>query len=965
MINLPSGTVTFLFTDIEGSTKLAQQYRDAMPALLARHNQILHQAIEAHNGYVFQVVGDSFAAAFHSASDALHAAADAQRALQNETWTPALIRVRMGIHTGAAQLQDSTDNPYIGYATIAASQRIMSAGYGGQVLLSGATRELVRAVLPADTELLDLGEKGLKDLMQPEHLYQLSIAGLPTTFPPLKTLDSFANNLPVQLTTFIGREKEIEQLKKRLEKNRLVTLTGSGGVGKTRLSIQVASELLASYPNGVWLVELAPLTDPALVPQTICSVLAVTIQGSTPALNALMDYLRSKKILLVFDNCEHLIDACAQLCETLLHACPQLRIITSSREALGIEGESAYRVPSLSIADPNSKLEMIEQSEAVRLFMERVNTILPGYTLTGVNAPIIAQICRRLDGIALAIELAASRVKLLKVEQIAARLDDAFRLLTGGSRTALPRQQTLRGAIDWSYNMLSGEEQTMFRRLAVFMGGWSLEAAEAVCEDLNTLDLLTHLADKSLVVVDRERSHETRYLLLETIRQYAREKLVESGEMLAMRQRHLMHFLAFAETKGTETRGSNQMAALKQLDEEYENIREAMEWAIETDQVEEATRIGITLVYLYWFSRGLSQEGYQKITLILNHPATTKEKRFRAAALTIAALYAPSTVWNTGRGQALIEEAIEISKLAGEKGKIDLAVAYGIWGLCMIWKDNAVAEKALDMGLSVAREVNDKHNVDNLREFHLANLTEFRGYLARVQKDYSRAREFSKESIRLFRELGNHWGIARGLENTGLVCYSQGNYDEAQKQLEESLTIYRSIADKPNTMGVLGFLGQISALTAKYERAEVLLEESLFLAKDRGWTQDIRTYTRDLAYLKLYQGNSASALALFRESLTLFENSDEAEMSFHIAGIASAIFELSPQHAEHAAKLLGSVQLILDETENLPYTKEQINKTLKAVRACLGEVDYQRFASQGKAMLLDDVIALAKQVTYE
>jgi predicted ATPase/class 3 adenylate cyclase len=955
---LPSGTVTFLFTDIEGSTKLAQQYPDAMPVLLTRHHEILRQAIQTHNGFIFQNEGDSLAVAFHSPMDALNTASIAQKLLQSEAWSPAPIKVRMGIHTGAAKLNDSSSpTVYTGYTTLATTARVMSAGHGGQVLLSGATYALVHNSLPANTELVDLGEKRLKDLLLPEHLYQLNVAGLHTSFPPLKTFEVSLTNLPSQLSTFIGRQKEVGQIKERLKKNRLVTLTGSGGVGKTRLSIQVASELLSEYTNGVWLVELAPITDPEGVARAICAVLDITPHGGTPPLTVLIEYLHSKKLLLMVDNCEHLIDVCAQLCEELLHACPNLRIITSSREALGIDGENAYHVPSLSLPNPKDNLQTIEKSEAVKLFMERATATLPEFKMTADNASVIAQICQRLDGIALAIELAASRVKLLKVEQIASRLDDAFRLLTGGSRTALPRQQTLRALIDWSYNLLSNEEQTMFRRLSVFIGGWSLEAAEAVCDDPNTLDVLTHLVDKSLVTVDREQ--ETRYSLLETIRQYAREKLFESGEMQDIRQRHLLHFLAFAQTNGWETRGSNQIAALNQLDEEYENIHEAIDWAIATGRVEEATQIILALAWLYWWSRGLTQEAYEEINLILDHPATTKEKLFRAVALILGALYAPATVWNTGRGQAMIEEAIEISTPAGEEGKFYLATAYYVWGFCMAGGDNAVAEKAFAMGLPLARESNDKYS--------LANLTEFWGYLARLQKDHSRALEFSKESMRLFREMGNQWGMARSLENIGLVLYSQADYQAAQKYLEESSAIYRNLADRPNLIAVLGFLGQIFALTANYQEAEELFQERLFLAKDSGRAHDIGTSTRDLAYLHLYQGNPPSALALFRESLQLVDKSDDAEISLSIAGIASGLFQISPQNAKDVAQLLGSVQLTMErvQLDNLPYEEEQISKTLDAVQACLGEADYQKLASHGKAMLLEDAIGLAKRIAYE
>ena len=581
---LPAGTVTFLFTDIEGSTKLAQEHPDEMPALLTRHHEILRGAIQAQNGYIFQNEGDSLAVAFHSPLDALYAAIHAQKMLQNEAWEPAPIKVRMGIYTGAAKLNDaSAPTVYAGYTTLATTARVMSAGHGGQVLLSGATYALVRNSLPTNTELIDLGEKRLKDLLQPEHLYQLNTAGLQTSFPALKTLDVSLTNLPTQLSTFIGREKEVEQIKKRLEKSRLVTLTGSGGVGKTRLSIQVASELLSEYPNGAFLVELAPITDPEWVTRAICAVLDISLQGNAPPLTVLTEYLRSKKLLLAVDNCEHLIDTCAHLCDSLLHACSDLHIIASSREALGIDGENAYRVPSLSLPDPKSGLHAIEKAEAVKLFLERATAVLPEFELTESNASFVAQICQRLDGIALAIELAASRVKMLKVEQIAARLDGAFRLLTGGSRTALPRQQTLRALIDWSYNLLSEEERTVLRRLSIFMGGWTLEAAESVCDNPNTLDLLTHLVDKSLVSVDLEHGEEPRYFLLETIRQYAREKLAENGESESIRNRHREYFCGLIERLEPSLRGPDQVALLHSMERDLDNLRAALEWSLDYD----------------------------------------------------------------------------------------------------------------------------------------------------------------------------------------------------------------------------------------------------------------------------------------------------------------------------------------------------------------------------------------------
>ena len=612
MDSLPNGTVTFLFTDIQGSTKLAQQQPDEMPALLARHNQILHQAIEGYNGYVFQVVGDSFAAAFHSASDALNAALAAQRKLHNEAWTPAPIKVRMGIHTGASQLTD--DKQYSGYATLALTQRIMSAGHGGQTLLSGATRELVRDVLPENTELLDVGEKRLKDLLRPEHLYQLNILELPSTFPPLKTLDAFLNNLPTQLTTFIGRENEIAEVKQELESHRLVTLTGSGGTGKTRLSLQVAADLLEKFGHGVWFVELAPLTDSDLIPQTILSTIGVQEQQGKTPLEVLKEYLHEKQTLIVLDNCEHLVSASAGVANTLLNAAPKLKILASSREALGVKGEISYPVPSLSLPDIKHLpvIEQLSQYEAVRLFIDRALLVAPHFVVDKDNAPHIAQICYRLDGIPLAIELAAARTKMLSIEQISKRLDDRFRLLTGGARTALPRQQTLRALIDWSYDILSENERLLLRRLSAFAGGWTLEAAEDVCagdsiESYDVFDLLSQLVNKSLVVViEHSQSGETRYRMLETIRQYAREKLLEAGGSEIIRQRHLVYFVKLVEQAEPELYRSNQAFWLNKLDDELDNLRMALEWALAID-AESGLRIA-AIPWQWWNMHGYFRE---------------------------------------------------------------------------------------------------------------------------------------------------------------------------------------------------------------------------------------------------------------------------------------------------------------------------------------------------------------------
>ena len=473
MKSSPTGTVTFLFTDIEGSTRLFQRIGDRYMRVLDDHRRLLRTAFLGRGGHEVETQGDAFFVVFPRATDAVAAAVKGQQAIAAHRWPEdAAIRVRMGLHTGEAQRAEAG---YVGIDVYRAS-RICAAGHGGQIVLSQTTRELVANDLPHGVTLRDLGEHRLRDIAHPYRLFQVVANGLPAEFPPPRTLDILPNNLPIQLTSFIGREREKAEVKRFFTTTRLLTLTGSGGAGKTRLALEVAGEMLDQYPDGVWLVELASLGDPALVPQTVASALGMRDESGRPVLATLTDYLRSRHLLLVVDNCEHLLPACSQLADALLRACPNLRMMATSREALGNPGELAYRVPSLSLPDPQQQsLEQLVQCEAVRLFVERAAFSRPGFQITQNNAAAVVQLCQRLDGIPLALELAAARVKALAVEQIALRLDDRFRLLTGGSRTALPRHHTLQAAMDWSYDLLTDSEQVLFRRLSVFAGGFQVD----------------------------------------------------------------------------------------------------------------------------------------------------------------------------------------------------------------------------------------------------------------------------------------------------------------------------------------------------------------------------------------------------------------------------------------------------------------------------------------------------------
>ncbi len=623
-------------------------------------------------------------------------------------------------------------------------------------------------------------------------------------------------NLPTQLSKFVGREKEIAQLKKRLAENRLVTLTGSGGVGKTRLAIQVASELLSEFPHGAWLVDLASLADPALVPQTAATVLDVKPQGNQPVLAALSDYLRAKKLLLVLDNCEHLIEACAQLAESLLRTCPDLRLLTTSREALGVEGEATVRVPSLSLpSSQNTTFAAIAEAEAVQLFVERAAAALPGFTLTEANAPTVAQVCRRLDGIALAIELAASRVKLLKVEQIAARLDDAFRFLTGGSRTALPRQQTLRATIDWSYTLLSELERRLLCRLSVFAGGWTLEAAEAVCagqgiEPYGILDLLTQLVNKSLVAAEREQGEEARYRLLETIREYALERLAASGESENIRREHARFFLGLAQEAEPHLTSAARGVWLERLKIEHDNLRAALQRASESGEALTGLQLATALHWFCYLLGYLSEgrswlEGALAQATILDAPAA------RAKALSGAG----NLAWFQGEytvARSMLEESITISRALGPPGKPNLA--YALLWLGLVTRDQgdpAAARSLLEESVAICREIGDR--------WMLALALVSLGRTVTLSGDPAAARSILEEGGTIYREIRDKWGLAVSRNNLGLAALREGDYIRAVALYQEGVTLFWQVGEKVFAARCLEELAWAVSMQGDYGRA--------------------------------------------------------------------------------------------------------------------------------------------------
>ena len=808
----PTGTVTFLFTDIEGSTQLWESRPGAMQTALARHDALLQESIQANDGFLVKRTGDGVHAAFATAPDAFAAALAAQRALHAEPWSPETpLRVRMGLHTGAAQWRDGD---YYG-SVLNRAARLMAAGHGGQVLISQATQELMCDLLPPTVSLKDLGERRLKDLARPEHVFQILHPDLPADFPPLRSLDNpdLPNNLPQQVTSFVGREKEIAEVNALLEATRLLTLAGSGGAGKSRLSLQVAADRLDRYFDGVWLVELAPLTDPALVPQAVAEVFGVQEQAGKTIQQSLSEWLKPKRLLLILDNCEHLISACAILAAELLRSCPQVQILASSREPLNVAGEQTYRVPSLSLPDPHQAQTALSltRSEAGRLFIERAQAAQAAFAVSDANALALAQVCRTLDGIPLAIELAAARVRALSVEEINRRLDNRFRLLTGGSRTALPRQQTLRALIDWSYDLLTESEKALLRRLSVFAGGWTLEAAEQVCsgdniEDFEMMDLLTALTDKSLIVY--EAGDGGRYRLLETVRQYAGEHLGEGNGTAAVRARHLAWCLALAEEAQPQLTGPEQGGWLSRLETEHDNLRAALAWC---DQDRADSEAGLRLcgtLWRFWSIRGHLSEGLQWSRKALGVTDGRQTSASRGKALAGAGNLAYDQ-GDYGAAHALYEQGLEIKRQIGDQQGIANSLL-NLGNVAYSQGDYGEARAFYEQSLEIRRQIGDQRGIAN----SLNNL----GNVAHNQDDYGAARAFCEQSLEIRRQIGDQQGIADSLGNLGNMAYSQGDYGAARAFCEQSLEIRRQIGDQGGIADSLNNLGNVAYSQGQPER---------------------------------------------------------------------------------------------------------------------------------------------------
>jgi predicted ATPase/class 3 adenylate cyclase len=869
----PTGTVTFLFTDIEGSATRWDAHRAEMQEAIRRHDELMRAAIERNGGYVFKTIGDAFCAAFATVPEAVTAALDAQRAVGAADWnTIGGLRARMAIHAGVA---DERDADYFG-PTVNRVARLLAIGHGGQVLLSRAAKELSGELLPAQAELLDLGRHRLRDLSAPEHVFQLHTPDLPQEFPALHSLDVLPNNLPAHLTPLIGRDEEIAQIQALLERSRLVTLTGTGGIGKTRTAIQVAADMLHSDGDGVWFVDLAPLDDPTLVPSAIAQVFNVTDEGgSRPLIERIAAALKAKTLLIVLDNCEHVISAAADAADRLLQVCSGVRILATSREPLGIAGEESYRMPTLPVPPDGEKMtaESATQYAAAALFVARAHAAQRTFALTDENAEIVADIVRRLDGIALAIELAAPRVKMLSLNRLDQRLDERFKLLTGGSRTALPRQQTLRATIDWSYDLLTPAEQSMLRQLAIFRGGWALEAAEAICvderlADWDALDLLSALVDKSLVVVEIEGT-EQRYRLLESTRQFAAERLDKAGEREDVAARHCRYLAREAQRAGDAYWQTDSDQWTAQVRADLENYRSAIDWGLMGAGDTEAAAAIVAGLGSLWakIARREGRTLLEKVATALagDAPApvrgrlTLAEARLhefsaKAALAAAEAARLMSAVDQVGYVEALFFEGVALARTGRHAESVvifekALAAARAIRiprltarvlsmaSIVFAGDDRARALPFVDEGAALLGACNDRQR--------LAILQLNRAELLFAEGEVVGALAAAREAEPIFRKSGAGMNLSSALQNAAAYLLALARFDEAWAAAKESLELALRADVADYFANAIGHLAHLAAETGDPARAARLLGYSDTVYRKIG---DVRELTEQRGY---------------------------------------------------------------------------------------------------------------------
>lgn len=925
MITLPQGTVTFLFSDVEGSTRLSRQFGDTRWAeLLESHRTMLRQAFAAHSGLEVDTQGDSFFVAFTRATDALAAALDAQRALQAHEWpTDGRVRVRIGLHTGEAAVRG---NHYIGQEVHRAS-RICDAGHGGQIVVSQTTAELARSSLPDGSRLDDLGEHRLKDLGQPQHLFQLSAPGLSSEFPRLRSLD-VPTNLPVQRSSFIGRDKEIDAIRAALLEQRLLTLTGIGGSGKTRLALQVGALELGNFADGVFFVDLAPVADPDLVAQTLAAACGLA-PGDSPVgstrtfVDRLVMALTSRRCLLLVDNCEHLLDATAELVDRLLEGCPQVQLLTTSREALGVEGEQVVQVPSLAVPEESATDAV---TDAMRLFADRARAVKASFQLDAHTSPPVAEICRRLDGIPLAIEFAAARVAHLSVQQIAERLEDRFHLLTGGRRR-IRRQQTLSATLDWSHDLLSEPERVVFRRLAVFAGSFALDAAEAVCSAEGiprgaVLDLMGSLAAKSLVTVGHGERSQTRYRLLETVRLYALDKLDSAGEVQSLRSRHRDHYLAWLEAVPLESLFFG-MEAIEAVGREIDNLRATADWCLADDRPDMLARL-VTRMSGFW----ITGNSYRVAKGLLEQALTQEERLSTEERVESHTLLAWLSAMALDVQAALSHATRAVDLAAGQVGpalvQALLVRAFG----------NAVLASIPGMAPMLSAQArSDAGQAVNA-----------------ARSDLPKALEANAEFMSAVVEM--HLGGAEAAARWYSACVR--TWEDAK--LDEGWVLPSALS---GLAGSLHLMGRVDEALEAAQRFLTLLEHA-----STRWPWFDGVEIEVLPALFAGGAHARADCALHKAALTMRRNGVDLAPN-HFLSVA-AVVEFLRGRPERAGRLLGAARCVGGADKEIMAFRTPISLAfythyMSLVRAALGAEEARRARDEGRAMTIDEAFSYALQ----
>lgn len=823
MPHLPTGTVTFMFTDIEGSTRLLQRVGESYPDLLADHNRILREAIAVGGGTEVQTEGDAFFAAFPTVVGALRAAVQAQRGLANHAWPEGnVIRVRIGLHTGEGVL---SDGHYVGLDVHRAA-RIAAAGHGGQVLISDATQTIAGDGLPDHVGARDLGRHRLKDIEKPERLHQLVIDDIPNVFPPIRTLDGRLTNLPPERSSLVGRGREATEATALLERSRLLTLTGPGGIGKTRLAMRIAADQLGRFSDGVYLVDLSPITDATLMTATIGAALMVREQPGRDMATSLAEHLREREMLLVLDNVEQVVGAEATV-RGLLDTAPGLTVLATSRVPLHLTGEQEYPVPPLELPDPadHDDPERLAENEAVSLFFQRATNVRPGLRLTPDNAAVVARIAVRLDGLPLAIELAASQAKVLDPREILARLGKTPSLGMTGPNDLPDRQRTLRSTIAWSYDLLAGEHQRLFARLGIFRGGWTLKSAELICGpdlDLEVLDGLATLVDHSAVRPTETGNGEPRFTMLETIREYAVERLASSGDLDELRLRHAERFRDLAEEAEPQLTRQDRVAWLVRLEQDVDNLRAALDWAEATGNVETGLRTAAA-IWRFWQQRGRLSEGRDRLERLLAMPSPTRD-HVRARALGAIGGIA---YWQNDSPltRASYEQAVDIARAVGDPSLLARALS-NLSFIPFMEHDPDRAESILREGLAAAEGAGDQVLV--------ADLWTSMAFLEFSQGRQADGIDLRRRAIELDREEGDGWKVAENLVGLAMMSRTAGDVHSARLHLREALGMLSQAKDTISMPGAFAAFALVAIDDGLPERAARLVGAAARIRDDIG-----------------------------------------------------------------------------------------------------------------------------------